>query len=722
MRLPLVLLGILPLAAGGAEPLDAPSNLRCEWQASPASVPDPCPDFYWQATSQRAYRVQVADNAADLAGNRNLVWDSGRVETRLPVAEYAGPPLGDGRPYFWTVQVWDATGRALAEPPAQSFRLAVRPRPHHLPTIRTFINFAGEPAFARDWLDLSFRREAKQGRPDIVTLHYALICTLVLPHPSTRRPLEEKAAALADFCAAKGLSPSGIAEEMFCHFAEDTYVTLHAGAERASNPLERRLCPGWDPANDRNGDGRVDDDESARLANPKATAREPKQARIPIYFWGPPQDDFVMNVGHAGYQEFMASVWAPRMCEDYDGIYFDTVPTDVAGAGRGAAVREYPPRERNQGRWVQDLQMLFARIKLALPDKIVTGNAWNAMPMVNDGRQNEGWESIGRDRGLWRGQLDQAIELDRRGKVQLIQYNPVFDAELAEFGAKLPVSQDRDRLFGLATYLLAHGRFTYFGFGVHPYANVTRLWFPAMRCDLGEPEGPYWLFAELDPARAAGENLLANGDFEQSDGQGEPQGWQIAEPVQLDSAVKHGGRSSARITSSGREINNINRLVVHLKPNTTYTLIAWVKTDNVAGEPGAQVYPYDFAGAAASGMLTWDGTHDWTEQRLVLRTGDDGEGRINFRVYGASGTAWFDDLRLVEGTAVSQEVYARRYTKGLVLVKPYAGGSFGDETATVHRLPGEYRVLRADGTAGPPVREVTLRSGEAAILTSPSER
>ena len=30
-------------------------------------------------------------------------------------------------------------------------------------------------------------------------------------------------------------------------------------------------------------------------------------------------------------------------------------------------------------------------------------------------------------------------------------------------------------------------------------------------------------------------------------------------------------------------------------------------------------------------MLTWTGTQDWTEQRLVFQTADDVEGRINFR-------------------------------------------------------------------------------------------
>jgi len=716
MRLPLGWLGILSLVVLAVEAAEGPSGLRCEWRVSPAVVPDPCPDFFWETPSQSAYRVRVAASAADLAEDRRPVWDSGRVETWLPVAEYAGPELADGTTYYWTVRVWDAEGLALPEPPAQRFRLDVRPLPHYLPSIRTFINFAGDPAFAREWLDLCFRAEAKQARPDIRTVHYGLVTTLVLPHPSTGKPLEEKAQALADFCIERGLTRSGILEDMFCHFAEDTPVTLHVGAERASNPRETRVCPGWDPRNDPNHDGRVDDAEFGRLVNPKATAREPSQARVPIYFWGPPRDDFVMNVGHPRYQEFMATVWAPRLCEGYDGIYFDTVPPDVSGAGRRAAVLEYPPPQRNRGRWMQDLQMLFARIKLALPEKLILGNGWNAMPMANDGRQSEGWEAISYDRGRWRRELDQAIELDRRGKVQLIQYNPIYDPELSEFGAKLAVSQDRDKLFGLATYLLAHGRFTYFGFGRHPYANVTKLWFPAMRCDLGEPEGPYSLFEDSDPVGPEAENLLAHGHFEQSDAKGKPLGWQIAEPVEIDRAQKHSGHASARITSPGQQINNINKLPLRLKPHTSYTLIAWVKTQDVSGAPGAQVYPYGFGGAGPHGMLTWKGTQDWTEQRLVFRTADDAEGRLNFRIYGAIGTAWFDDLRLIEGVAVRQQVYGRRYTKGLVLVKPYGGGSFGDETASVHKLPGEYRPLRVDGTLGPAVREVTLRNAEAAIL------
>ena len=634
-----------------------PMGLRCEWRVNPTDVPDPHPELYWETPTQSAYQIRVARSPDDLVDGKDLFWDSGRVETKLPIAEYAGPELPNATTFWWHVRVWDADGCMMPAAVAQTFRMNVQATPHHLPTIRTFMNFGGDAQFARDWLDLSFRKEAKSLRESVFVTPYGLICTLVLPHPSTGQPLSGKAKALADYCVEKRLTNEGILEEMFCHFSEDTYVTLHGGAERAANLRENRKCPGWDAANDRNGDGRVDDEEAALLTNSKATARRPEQARIPIYFWGPPRDDFVMNVGHPAYQDFMATVWASHICEGHDGIYFDTVPPDVAGVGRISSVLEYPSVGREADKWLRDLQMMFARIKIAMPLKLITGNGWDAFPMVNDGRQSEGWQALDNQREKWLQRLDQAIELDRRGKVQLLQYNPIFHPTLAEFGLKLPVSHERDKMFGLATYLLAHGRFTYFGFGRHPYAGATKLWFEAMRTDLGEPVGPYYLFEEADAADDAGRvNVLSNGGFEQVDADGNPAGWTIAKLVTLDRDVKRSGAASMRITSDTQSVNNINKIYVQLKPNTNYTLIAWAKTDNISGKPGSQVYPYEFEGAGGQTMMTWTGTKDWKEKRVVFQTGDDGEGRINLRMYGATGTVWFDDVRLLEGVAVRRQV------------------------------------------------------------------
>jgi hypothetical protein len=693
-----------------------PANLRCEWRVNPEAVVDPCPELHWGAGPQSAFRVVVAKSSEALRAGQ-LVWDSGKVGSRLPIVEYAGPQLRDGETYWWRVTVWDRDGEELPPSAPQRFTTRLAPAPHHLPTIRTFINFGGTPEFARDWLDLCFRRDAKRGREDVLVVTYALVCTMVLPHLSTGRPLEGKAKELEDFCVGRGLTKAGVPESMFCHFAEDTHVRLHVGAERANNPIEDRLCPGWDPRNDRNGDGRVDEQELANRVSPKASAREAKDARIPIYYWGPPNDDFVMNVGDPDYQEFMATVHAPRACEGIDGIYFDTVPTDVAGAGKAAAVLEYPRQGAGRNQWLRDLQTLFAEMKTNLPGKLIVANNWDANPMVIDGRQSEEWERLALSAGAWQQALDEALDRDRRGKVQLLQYNPIFDPELSEFGEKLPVSAERDKLYGLATYLLAHGSYTYFGFGRHPYHNVQKLWFGAMKCDLGKPTGDYYVFEEWDAGgKAEGANLLTNSDFEAADANGNPPGWQVLEPVATDTNVRHGGKASVRIDSDAATINNISKQFVDLKPDTTHTLSAWAKTDKVVGDPGAQVYPYEFDGASGVGMLTWTGTGDWKEQRLVFRTGADGTGRLNFRMFGATGTAWFDDLRLVAGAHIAQKVFARRYQKGLVLIRPNAGIGFGDDTAKAIKLPGQFRPLDVNGVPGATTGEASLRNGEAVVL------
>ena len=71
-------------------------------------------------------------------------------------------------------------------------------------------------------------------------------------------------------------------------------------------------------------------------------------------------------------------------------------------------------------------------------------------------------------------------------------------------------------------------------------------------------------------------------------------------------------------------------------------------------------------------------------------------------------------------------VYARNYTKGLVLMRLkyiYSGisDSIYENTPVTVQLPGTYRVVNYDGTLGPPVTEVSIRGGEGIILASASQ-
>lgn len=69
-------------------------------------------------------------------------------------------------------------------------------------------------------------------------------------------------------------------------------------------------------------------------------------------------------------------------------------------------------------------------------------------------------------------------------------------------------------------------------------------------------------------------------------------------------------------------------------------------------------------------------------------------------------------------------VFARQYTKGLVLLKMtsrYDLADISDASATTHRLPGVYRRVHWDGTLSDPMTEITLRGMEGAILVDASQ-
>jgi hypothetical protein len=577
-------------------------------------------------------------------------------------------------------------------------------RPHVLPTVRTFMNFGGDAAWMTDKIDLGFRLQAKQARQGHLAIQYALVCTMLEP--------SEKAEALRRWCQEKGFDY----ESCFIHFAADTKVTLHVGAEEAKNPKESRTVPGWDDRNDADHDNRVSDAEFAMRVNAKASARQRHEARVPIYYWGPPVDDFVMNVGFAGYQQFIAERHAVDVAKDWDGIFFDTVPSDVAGPGLAADIVEYPRQGMEADRWTRDLQALFGKVKAKQLQKLFVANGWQAEPLVVDGFQLENWLNLATPAHEWQRRIDIARKHDRMGHVQLLQYNPVHNAQLVSFGAKLPgVSRERDQLYGLASYLMAHGGGTYFGFGLHPYTRVTELWFDAIRVNLGEAKGEYHPWPSDAPASQSDPNLLRNGSLDSL------ADWRIAEGIAPDTTEKQEGTASVRLESTDPKAIRIHSQNATLKPHTAYTLSAWIKTKAVRGGIGAQVYPYDFAQAGTSpvAMLSVTGTTDWTRHEMAFTTADDAEGRISFRISEALGTAWIDDVRLTEGAPVpSPRVFAREFSKGLVIVRPPDGEDF-DSGALSLQLATPLKPLRSDGTREASVTAISLRKGEAAILLNP---
>ena len=168
-------------------------------------------------------------------------------------------------------------------------------RPH----IRVFIIGGSSDQFLAEHFDLFGwgNLNAKLRNPNAINLLYEYFGTNV---PGAGNKKHE---ALLAYAEANSLTEADI-EDMYLHTRNDIDYTLGEPAEL--DPKVTKTVPGWDPINDTNGDGVVDEDEFAVRPNTDASARTKSEARIPIYYWGPPTD-YLMNIGHPDYVQFILS-------------------------------------------------------------------------------------------------------------------------------------------------------------------------------------------------------------------------------------------------------------------------------------------------------------------------------------------------------------------------------------------------------------------------------
>jgi alpha-L-rhamnosidase len=93
-----------------------PVGLKCEYLVDAEGIDEVLPRLSWTLESevrdqiQSAYRIVVADSEEDLEAEKNLLWDSGRVESGRTIGvEYEGEALRSGSQCVWKVCVWDGT-------------------------------------------------------------------------------------------------------------------------------------------------------------------------------------------------------------------------------------------------------------------------------------------------------------------------------------------------------------------------------------------------------------------------------------------------------------------------------------------------------------------------------------------------------------------------------------------------------------------------------------
>ncbi len=157
----------------------------------------------------------------------------------------------------------------------------------------------------------------------------------------------------------------------------------------------------------------------------------------------------------------------------------------------------------------------------------------------------------------------------------------------------------------------------------------------------------------LTPERSSA-NLLAGGSFEgEAVGKWSLRSWRgscDAFAIVIDAS--HSGTTSAILRSATADDALIWQKV-DVKPGVQYLLSGWVKTENViidqeGGTMGANLCVED--GLKTSRSL--EGTNSWTYLTVIFNSGDKAtievEARLGNHGSVAMGTAWFDDLVLIE--------------------------------------------------------------------------
>ena len=101
------------------EPMLGIAGLRTEYKEDPLGIDVTRPRLSWQlqsnqrAVSQSAYQLRVSLTQHDLQLGKNLVWDSGKVNSDESTQQaYSGSPLQSAQRYYWQVRVWNGEDKA----------------------------------------------------------------------------------------------------------------------------------------------------------------------------------------------------------------------------------------------------------------------------------------------------------------------------------------------------------------------------------------------------------------------------------------------------------------------------------------------------------------------------------------------------------------------------------------------------------------------------------
>ncbi len=185
-------------------------------------------------------------------------------------------------------------------------------------------------------------------------------------------------------------------------------------------------------------------------------------------------------------------------------------------------------------------------------------------------------------------------------------------------------------------------------------------------------EGDRWISEadaardRLDRATRKEANLLANGDFESGQPSSGPTGrppgqWVLDSPgCMIDGVERHEGRYAARVVVDPANPAGGGRFrqEIRAKAGNEYRVSGWLKASQVNESGYAYIAVYQCGPqdklVAFRDFAVARGTADWTLHSFTFKA-EPGTERLSVRfgLYNASGTGWFDDIRLSDITGLS---------------------------------------------------------------------
>jgi TonB family protein len=183
---------------------------------------------------------------------------------------------------------------------------------------------------------------------------------------------------------------------------------------------------------------------------------------------------------------------------------------------------------------------------------------------------------------------------------------------------------------------------------------------------------PEYLAPEPQPV-----NLLVDGSFEEGARNWSARSWRgNPDVLEVVTGVRKSGKVAAVLRSPVADDAMFSQKVAVL-PRSWYRLSGWVKTEKVVieetgGTMGASLSIWGSYEASRSLV----GTNDWTYLTLGFGSGERKEIEVGARLghsgSNASGTAWFDDIVLVEISRESETSDAGTYVSGKGVIEPVA--------------------------------------------------